>query len=173
MGSPVLFRQARPGYKAKRFNLYKFRTMRCERDVAGVALNDNERLTTIGKILRKSSLDELPELWNVIRGDMSLVGPRPLLLEHLPFFTDWQHRRLEARPGITGWAQINGRNRIPFSKRIELDIWYLDNWSLLLDIRILLLTIPNILFLSGVVLRENDDDVEDIRIQAVRDSDVL
>jgi len=171
MGGPVLFLQVRPGIGGKPFVLRKFRTMTYELDGAGNLLPDDRRLTLLGRVLRKTSLDEIPELFNVLLGNMSLVGPRPLLLEHVPLFTPQQRRRLEVKPGITGWAQINGRNNIPFSKRIELDIWYIDHMSLGLDLKILLLTVPKTLLSRGVNLTESDDEVVDIGIQLGRDSE--
>jgi len=171
MGAPVLFLQVRPGIGGKPFVLRKFRTMTYELDGAGNLLPDDRRLTLLGRVLRKTSLDEIPELFNVLLGNMSLVGPRPLLLEHVPLFTPQQRRRLEVKPGITGWAQINGRNNIPFSKRIELDIWYIDHMSLGLDLKILLLTVPKTLLSRGVNLTESDDEVVDIGIQLGRDSE--
>ncbi len=126
MGSPVIFRQLRPGYKGRPFTIYKFRTMREAHDAKGKALSDAERLTSFGKLLRTTSLDELPELWNVVKGEMSLVGPRPLLMEYLEHYSPQQARRHEAIPGITGWAQVNGRNAITWEQRFEYDIWYVD-----------------------------------------------
>jgi len=134
LGSPVLFKQVRAGYQGKPFVLYKFRTMTNACDSAGNLLSDEERLTPFGKWLRSTSLDELPELWNVLKGDMSLVGPRPLLMEYLDRYTPEQARRHEVKPGITGWAQINGRNELPWEKRLALDVWYVDNRSFRLDI---------------------------------------
>ena len=171
MGAPVLFLQVRPGIGGKPFVLRKFRTMTSERDAACTLLPDDRRLTWLGKILRKTSLDELPELFNVLVGDMSLVGPRPLLMEYLTLYTPCQSRRHDVKPGITGWAQINGRNKIPFSKRIELDIWYINHMSLGLDLKILLLTVPKMLLSRGVNLTESDDEVLDIGIQLGRDSE--
>jgi sugar transferase EpsL len=140
VGRPVLFRQTRPGYKGKPFTLLKFRTMTVARNSRGVFLPDAERLTPIGKLLRQLSLDELPQLWNVFRGDMSLVGPRPLLMQYMDRYTPEQSRRHDVKPGMTGWAQVNGRNTITWPDRFALDIWYVDHWNLLLDIRILLQT---------------------------------
>jgi sugar transferase EpsL len=140
LGSPVLFRQRRPGYLGEPFTLYKFRTMREALDSAGEHLRDDARLSRTGKLLRSLSLDELPTLWNVLRGDMSLVGPRPLLMEYLPLYTREQARRHEVRPGITGWAQVNGRNAVPWERKFELDVWYVDNTNFWLDLKILLLT---------------------------------
>jgi len=140
MGAPVLFRQVRPGLDGKPFEMIKFRTMRDATNATGEPLADAERLTALGRFLRSSSLDELPELWNVLKGDMSLVGPRPLLMEYLDRYTPEQARRHEVRPGITGWAQVNGRNAISWEEKFALDVWYVDNASLWLDIKILLLT---------------------------------
>ena len=145
MGRPVLFGQRRPGYKAKPFTIYKFRTMREAFDKEGQPLPDAERLTALGRFLRKTSLDELPELWNVVKGDMSLVGPRPLFKEYLPYYTDREQRRHEVRPGITGLAQVNGRNALPWDERLELDVQYVENWSLSADIHILLMTFWQVL----------------------------
>lgn len=150
LGSPVLFRQVRPGRHGKPFEMVKFRTMRDAVDTEGNALPDAERLTPFGRFLRSTSLDELPELWNVIKGDMSLVGPRPLLMEYLPLYSKEQARRHEVRPGITGWAQVNGRNAVSWPEKFALDIWYVDNRSLLLDIRILLLTIKKVFVREGI-----------------------
>lgn len=141
LGSPVLFKQQRPGLKSDPFTIYKFRTMTDARDAAGNLLPDADRLTKFGKFLRSSSLDELPELWNVLKGEMSLVGPRPLLMQYLPLYTPEQIRRHEARPGITGWAQVNGRNAISWEEKFELDVWYVDNISFWLDMKILFLTV--------------------------------
>ncbi len=141
LGTPVLFRQTRPGYKGKPFTLYKFRTMNDARDAAGNPLPDAARLTDFGKFLRSTSLDELPELFNILRGDMSLVGPRPLLMEYLPLYSAEQMRRHDTMPGLTGWAQINGRNAIDWPTRFALDVWYVDHWSFWLDIKILFLSL--------------------------------
>lgn len=151
LGSPVLFRQVRPGLDGKPFEMVKFRTMRDAFDTGGNALPDAVRLTPFGRFLRSTSLDELPELWNVIKGDMSLVGPRPLLMEYLPLYSKEQARRHKVRPGITGWAQVNGRNAVSWSEKFALDIWYVDNRSLFLDIRILLLTIKKVVVRDGIV----------------------
>ena len=140
LGSPVLFRHVRPGLDGKPFTLLKLRTMRDLRDERGELLPDEERLTPFGRFLRHTSLDELPELWNVVRGDLSLVGPRPLLLEYLPRYTRGQARRHEVRPGITGWAQVHGRNALSWEKKFDLDVWYVDHLSFGLDLRILLRT---------------------------------
>ena len=144
LGSPVLFRQTRPGLDGKPFEMIKFRTMKDAIDNDGNLLPDSERLTDFGKALRNSSLDELPELWNVVKGDMSLVGPRPLLMEYLPLYSKEQARRHNVRPGITGYAQVNGRNAIGWDKKFELDTWYVDNQSLWLDIKILLKTVGKV-----------------------------
>lgn len=150
LGSPVLFRQTRPGLDGKPFEMLKFRTMRDAVDKDGNLLPDGKRLTDFGKKLRASSLDELPELWNVLKGDMSLVGPRPLLMEYLPLYNDEQKRRHEVRPGITGWAQVNGRNAISWEDKFKLDVWYVDNQSLWLDMKILFLTIKKVLIKEGI-----------------------
>lgn len=141
LGRPVLFRQIRPGKGGKAFQMAKFRTMTDDRDANGDLLPDAARLTSFGRFLRSSSLDELPELWNVLMGDMSLVGPRPLLMEYLPLYSKRQARRHELRPGITGWAQINGRNALSWEEKFELDVWYVENRTLWLDIKILFLTV--------------------------------
>ncbi|WP_028894694.1 sugar transferase [Syntrophorhabdus aromaticivorans] len=150
LGSPVFFTQQRPGLKGNPFRLYKFRTMTNARDSAGSLLPDTERLTRFGRFLRSASLDELPELWNVLKGDMSLVGPRPLLMEYLERYTPEQARRHEVRPGITGWAQVNGRNAISWEEKFKLDAWYVDNWSLWLDIKIIAMTVWKILKREGI-----------------------
>lgn len=150
LGSPVFFRQARPGMNGKPFNMVKFRTMTDARGSDGQLLPDAERLTAFGRFLRASSLDELPELWNVLKGDMSLVGPRPLLMEYLPLYSPEQARRHEARPGITGWAQVNGRNALSWEEKFKLDVWYVDHRSLWLDIKILWLTVRKVLVREGI-----------------------
>ncbi len=150
LGSPVLFRQHRPGLNGVLFSMVKFRTMTDARNDQGELLPDADRMTGFGKALRASSLDELPELWNVIRGDMSLVGPRPLLPEYLPLYTPHQARRHEVRPGITGWAQINGRNALTWEERFDLDVWYVDNRTFALDLRILALTVQKVLQRDGI-----------------------
>lgn len=150
LGSPVFFRQVRPGLRGQPFQMVKFRTMTDERGPDGQLLPDAERLTPFGRFLRASSLDELPELWNVLRGDMSLVGPRPLLMEYLPLYSPEQARRHEVRPGITGWAQVNGRNALSWEDKFKLDVWYVDHRSLWLDIRILWLTVKKVLVREGV-----------------------
>jgi sugar transferase EpsL len=149
-GSPVLFKQARPGKGGETFLIYKFRTMTDERDTSGQLLPDEKRLTTLGRFLRSTSLDEFPELINVLTGEMSLVGPRPLLMEYLPLYTPEQARRHEVRPGITGWAQVNGRNAISWEEKFKLDVWYVDNQSLLLDLKILWLTLQKVLTRDGI-----------------------
>ncbi len=140
LGSPVLFRQTRPGLQGRAFEIVKFRTMRDATDAHGRPLSDEKRLTRTGRFLRSTSLDELPELWNVLKGDMSLVGPRPLLTEYMPLYTCEQARRHEVRPGLTGWAQVNGRNALSWEEKFSLDVWYVDNNSLFLDVKILALT---------------------------------
>ena len=150
LGKPVLFIQERPGLDGLPFKLVKFRTMNDGVGSDGCSLPDAERLTSYGKLLRKTSLDELPGLWNVVKGDMSLVGPRPLLMEYLPLYTEEQARRHDVRPGITGWAQVNGRNAISWDDKFAADIWYIDNQSLALDLKILLMTISKVLKKEGV-----------------------
>lgn len=150
LGSPVLFTQIRPGLHGKPFRMVKFRTMTDARDASGALLPDAQRLTPFGRFLRASSLDELPELWNVLRGEMSLVGPRPLLMEYLPLYSAEQARRHEVRPGITGWAQVNGRNAISWEDKFALDVWYVDHRSLWLDLRILWLTVRKVLVRDGI-----------------------
>ena len=149
LGRPVLFRQTRPGLHGKPFTLYKFRSMNPPAD-GSPAEDEGERLTRVGAFLRSTSLDELPELWNVLRGDMSLVGPRPLLMEYLPLYTAEQARRHEVRPGMTGWAQVNGRNAITWVEKFELDVWYVDHRSLRLDLKIVALTIRQVLRRQGI-----------------------
>ncbi|PKM35510.1 MAG: sugar transferase [Gammaproteobacteria bacterium HGW-Gammaproteobacteria-10] len=150
LGSPVFFRQVRPGFRGEPFEMIKFRTMLDAVDGEGLLLPDEQRLTRFGRFLRASSLDELPELWNVLKGDMSLVGPRPLLMEYLPLYSEEQSRRHEVRPGITGWAQVNGRNAISWQDKFRLDVWYVDHCSLGLDIKILLLTIKKVFIREGI-----------------------
>ena len=145
LGSPVLFRQVRPGLHGKPFEMIKFRSMKDALDTAGNPLPDSERLTPFGKMLRATSLDEMPELWNVIKGDMSIVGPRPLLMEYLPLYNSEQAKRHEVRPGITGYAQVNGRNAISWEKKFELDTWYVNNHSLWLDFKIMLKTVKKVI----------------------------
>ena len=150
LGSPVLFRQSRPGLNGNIFNMIKFRTMTDEQDLNGNLLPDSVRLTKFGKFLRSTSLDELPGLWSVVKGGMSLVGPRPLLVEYLPLYNDKQVRRHEVLPGITGWAQVNGRNAISWDEKFELDVWYVDNQSIWLDIKILWLTVKKVIMRDGI-----------------------
>lgn len=150
LGAPVLFRQIRPGKDAHPFTILKFRSMRDAVDPQGAPLPDHARLTPFGRFLRASSLDELPELWNVLKGDMSLVGPRPLLMEYVPLYSPEQARRHEVRPGITGWAQINGRNAISWEEKFALDVWYVDNRSFWLDLRILAATVGRVVQRSGI-----------------------
>ncbi|KAB7708172.1 sugar transferase [Bacillus aerolatus] len=150
LGSPVLFKQKRPGLHGKPFYLYKFRSMTDERGHTGNLLPDYIRLTSVGKLLRRYSLDELPQLINVIKGDLSLVGPRPLLMEYLPLYTQEQAKRHLVRPGITGWAQVNGRNAISWEEKFELDVWYVNNQSLFLDWKILFLTIKKVIKSEGI-----------------------
>lgn len=145
LGSPVLFRQVRPGLHGKPFEMIKFRTMKDALDAEGNPLPDSERLTPFGKMLRATSLDEMPELWNVIKGDMSIVGPRPLLMEYLPLYNQEQAKRHNVHPGITGYAQVNGRNAISWEKKFELDTWYVENQSLWLDFKIMLKTIKKVI----------------------------
>jgi len=150
LGTPVLFRQKRPGLHGQIFEMIKFRSMRDEKNSQGQLLSDEERLTAFGQKLRNSSLDELPELWNVLKGDMSLVGPRPLLIEYLPLYSATQSRRHNVKPGITGWAQINGRNAISWNEKFKLDVWYVENQSIWLDIKILFLTLKKVLIKEGI-----------------------
>lgn len=150
LGSPVFFTQERPGLNGKPFKMIKFRSMRDAVDSDGNPLPDSERLTPFGKKLRASSLDELPELWNVLKGDMSLVGPRPLLMHYLPLYNDFQNRRHEMRPGVTGWAQVNGRNALSWDEKFAHDVWYIDNYSFMLDIKILFLTIKKVFIKEGI-----------------------
>lgn len=150
LGSPVIFKQTRPGLNGKPFNMLKFRSMLDATDKEGCPLPDEQRLTRFGRILRSTSLDELPGLINVIKGDMSLVGPRPLLVEYLPLYSSEQARRHEVRPGITGWAQVNGRNAISWEDKFKLDVWYVDNRSFWLDVKILLLTVKKVFVREGI-----------------------
>jgi sugar transferase EpsL len=150
LGSPIIFTQERPGLHGQPFIMYKFRTMTDARDAAGELLPDDDRFTGFGKLIRSTSLDELPELLNVLRGDMSLVGPRPLLMRYLSRYSAEQARRHDVRPGITGWAQVNGRNAISWEKKFQLDVWYVDNYNPLLDLKILFLTIKKVLMREGI-----------------------
>ncbi|MBX3048564.1 MAG: sugar transferase [Anaerolineales bacterium] len=160
LGRPVLFRQERPGYRGLPFTLYKFRTMKDLRGPDGELRPDAERLTALGRLLRASSLDELPELYNVLRGEMSLVGPRPLLMRYLDRYTAEQARRMQALPGLTGWAQVNGRNNVSWEDKFALDVWYVDHWSLWLDLKILLLTPLKVLRREGINQPGNATAVE-------------
>ncbi|WP_208857107.1 sugar transferase [Stutzerimonas nitrititolerans] len=150
LGSPVFFRQLRPGLNGHPFEMVKFRTMTDQRDASGQVLSDAMRLTAFGQFLRASSLDELPELWNVLKGDMSLVGPRPLLMEYLPLYSPEQYRRHEVRPGVTGWAQVNGRNALGWEDKFKLDVWYVDNCSFWLDLKIIFLTVKKVFLREGI-----------------------
>lgn len=150
LGSPAFFRQVRPGMHGQPFEMVKFRTMTDASGADGALLPDADRLTPFGRFLRASSLDELPELWNVLKGEMSLVGPRPLLMEYLPLYSPQQARRHEVRPGITGWAQVNGRNALGWNDKFKLDVWYVDHRSLWLDIKILWLTVKKVLVREGI-----------------------
>ena len=149
-GAPVFFRQTRPGLNGKPFEMVKFRTMLDESDSTGNPLPDSERMTPFGQFLRSASLDELPGLWNVLKGDMSLVGPRPLLMEYLPLYSKEQYWRHQVRPGVTGWAQVNGRNAISWEEKFKLDVWYVDNRSFWLDLKILSLTVKKVLVRDGI-----------------------
>ncbi len=151
LGSPVLFRQLRPGYNEKIFSMVKFRTMANICDENNIPLPDLERITVFGSFLRSTSLDEIPSLWNVFKGEMTLVGPRPLLVEYLELYTPQQARRHSVKPGLTGWAQVNGRNDLSWKEKFELDIWYIENQSILLDIKILLMSIKKVLFRDGIL----------------------
>jgi len=169
MGGPVLFRQERLGYKGRSFVLCKFRTMRSPKEGEVWFRSDGERVTGLGRMLRRTSIDELPELWNVLRGEMSLVGPRPLLMEYLEKYTPEEMRRHDGPPGITGWAQVNGRQNILFSERFKLDVWYVDHWTLRLDLRILLRTVTEVFRSEGVVVGQDVDDVDDLGMSADRE----
>jgi lipopolysaccharide/colanic/teichoic acid biosynthesis glycosyltransferase len=155
LGRPLFFSQLRPGLHGRVFTMYKFRTMTDAKDFTGQLLPDTERLTHLGRFLRSTSLDELPELFNVLKGDMSLVGPRPLLVAYLERYTPEQARRHEVKPGVTGWAQINGRNAISWEEKFELDVWYVDNWSLWLDIKILWLTVLKVIKREGISAQDH------------------
>ncbi len=150
LGSPVIFKQQRPGLNEKIFTMYKFRTMTNEKDANGELLADSERLKKFGKFLRSTSLDELPELFNVLKGDMSIVGPRPLLIEYTPLYDEQQRKRLNVLPGITGWAQVNGRNALTWEEKFKLDTWYVENWNFILDLKIIVKTILVVLKREGI-----------------------
>lgn len=150
LGSPVLFRQERPGKDEKIFTLMKFRTMTDERDENGELLPDEVRLTKFGKLLRSTSIDELPELFNILKGDMSVIGPRPLLVEYIPRYNEHQHRRHEVRPGLSGWAQVNGRNTVSWEDKFDMDVYYVDNYSFAMDVKILFMTVLNVLKREGI-----------------------
>ena len=162
MGSPVLFRQQRPGFRGEPFEVLKFRTMKDAVDGEGNQLPDEERLTKLGIFMRQLSLDELPQLWNIMRGDMSFIGPRPLLMEFLKWYSPEQMRRHEVKPGVTGWAQVQGRHDIPFSKRLAHDVWYVDNRSLLVDLKIVGLTVLKVLSMRGAQPAQTDAEVDDV-----------
>ena len=157
-GSPILFRQLRPGMHGQPFTIYKFRTMTDARDNRGNLLADELRLTSLGRFLRRTSLDELPEMINILKGEMSLVGPRPLLMQYLPYYTEREQLRNSVKPGITGWAQINGRNYTPWDERLAMDVWYVENWSIRLDLRILAMTVLQVTKGEGVAV--DPDTVE-------------
>ncbi len=169
LGSPIFFRQSRPGLNQAPFKIIKFRTMTDAVDSQGNYLTDEQRLTKLGQFFRATSVDELPELWNVIKGEMSLVGPRPLLMEYLPLYNKDQLRRHKMRPGITGWAQVNGRNAMSWEKKFECDVWYVDNSSFLLDIKILLLTIIKVFMREGI---HSEGQVTAERFEGTAASDV-
>ena len=169
MGRPILFRQQRPGYKGEPFEVYKFRTVKDAVGADGEPLPDEERLTRVGVLMRQLSLDELPQLWNILRGDMSFIGPRPLLMEFLKWYTPEQMRRHDVKPGVTGWAQVQGRHDIPFSKRLALDVWYVDNRSMRLDLKIVGLTFLKVLSMRGAQPAQTDAEVDDVGLHdAVR-----
>ncbi len=155
MGTPVFFRQVRAGHHGKSFEMIKFRSMKNTVDEYGKPLPDEERITPFGHFLRNSSLDELPELWNVLKGDMSLVGPRPLLMEYLPRYTPEQNRRHDVKPGISGWAQVNGRNAISWEEKFNLDVWYVENYSFLLDLKIIIQTVKTVFVREGISANEH------------------
>ena len=167
LGSPVIFRQVRPGHNGQPFTIYKFRSMSNACDTKGNLLSDKERLLSFGSLLRRTSLDETPELFNVIKGDMSLVGPRPLLMQYLPYYTQRERLRNSVKPGITGWAQIHGRNCLPWDERLEMDAWYVENWSIWLDLKILAMTVYTVLKRDGVAVDsyELEEDLDKVRQQ--------
>tara|TARA_A100001015_G_scaffold138093_1_gene153092 strand:- start:1430 stop:2032 length:603 start_codon:yes stop_codon:yes gene_type:complete len=160
IGFPVIFKQERPGKNGKIFTLYKFRTMKNTRNSLGELLPDNDRKTMLGSFLRRSSLDEIPELFNVIKGEMSIVGPRPLMIQYLELYNKFQARRHEVPPGITGWAQVNGRNKISWNEKFKLDIWYIDNWSFFLDMKIIFLTIIKVFLMKDI--NQSEDVTMDV-----------
>ena len=168
LGLPVIFRQERPGLGEKSFFALKFRTMTDELDSNGIPRTVAERLNAVGRFLRRTSLDELPQLWNVARGDMSLIGPRPLLVDYLPNYTPEQRRRHEVMPGITGWAQVHGRNCLLFSERLRMDVWYVDNWSLWLDVKILARTLVQVLGCSGSKPQEDIEAMDDVGLGTLK-----
>ena len=169
MGRPILFRQLRPGYKGEPFEVYKFRTMKDAAGPDGEPLPDEERLTKVGVFMRQLSLDELPQLWNILKGDMSFIGPRPLLMEFLRWYSPEQMRRHDVKPGVTGWAQVQGRHDIPFSKRLAFDVWYVDNRSLRLDLKIVGLTALKVLSMRDTQPAQTDAEVDDVGLHdAVR-----
>jgi sugar transferase EpsL len=169
MGRPIFFRQLRPGYKGEPFEVVKFRTMKDAVDAEGNQLPDEARLTKVGVFMRQLSLDELPQLWNILRGDMSFIGPRPLLMEFLKWYSPEQMRRHDVKPGVTGWAQVQGRHDIPFSKRLALDVWYVDNRSLRVDLKIVGLTLLKVLSMRGAQPAQTDAEVDDVGLHdAVR-----
>lgn len=174
LGTPVLFRQIRPGLYGRPFILYKFRTMTNAKGYDGNLLPDERRLTSLGRFLRRTSLDELPELLNVLKGDMSLVGPRPLLMQYLPYYSNREQLRHQMRPGITGWAQIHGRNYTPWNARLAMDVWYVENWSLALDFRILWKTIVQVIRSDGVAVDSIsvEADLDQERWEKTRDGNV-
>jgi sugar transferase EpsL len=155
LGSPVFFKQRRPGLNKQIFNMIKFRSMTMKSDASGILMSDSNRLTRFGEFLRSTSLDELPSFWTVLKGEMSLVGPRPLLVEYLPLYSEKQSRRHEVKPGITGWAQVNGRNAINWDEKFDLDVWYVDNQSVWLDIKILFLTIKKVIMRDGISAKDD------------------
>jgi len=169
MGSPVLFRQVRPGLEGRPFTLVKFRTMRAPSAGQDLLASDSNRLTRLGRFLRSSSVDELPEFWNVLRGDMSLVGPRPLLMEYLERYTPEQSRRHEVRPGVTGWAQVNGRNAVSWEEKFAMDVWYVENVSFTLDVRILWRTVVAVVGSSGVSAKGHET-MPEFKVQAMFES---
>jgi lipopolysaccharide/colanic/teichoic acid biosynthesis glycosyltransferase len=169
LGKPVIFCQVRPGWHEQPVTLYKFRTMTDERDEGGNLLPDGQRLTSLGRMLRSSSLDELPELFNVLKGELSLVGPRPLYTHYLPWYRQHERIRHEVKPGLTGWAQVNGRNYLPWDQRLAMDVWYAENWSLALDVKILLKTVKLVLMSQGVSA-DPDEAETDLALERAAES---